>query len=370
MGKSVFLTYIFWAVGGWFGLHHFYLGRDSQAFIWWTLVGGYGGVGLFVDFFRIPRYVEEASFSEGYIAKFLEYIKEKPKPPFSLYRFIGQVAFGNLLSWVTFAAIPEQLIMGISLWWFVVLVPLGSALGVYIVGNVGREEGSIRNALLASYFTLPFYTMENPKYYWSSVLAALAFRTQVKWRRTPPKKKGLCKRVLVLSACGCLYLSLWTSFLYFNMVITNEHGETIHLRDAISNLLKSPMFMELRQSLYNLWQFYRLHGFPTLYNEFMKKLDPFGESNALITLDLPKGASQEQITKRWRDLSRQWHPDKFRDPEEKAVAQEKFMEIKDAFDKLSVIHAKRKEQRSKSEDIYEPLYPDNRQSKSKSRDDL
>jgi len=109
-----------------------------------------------------------------------------------------------------------------------------------------------------------------------------------------------------------------------------------------------------------------------MWNEIVTKLDPFGERNALTTLGLPKGATQEQITKKWRDLSRQWHPDKFREPEEKALAQEKFMEIKDAYDKLSVIHAKRKEQRSKFEDVYEPMYPDDRQSKSKSksRDDL
>jgi DnaJ family protein C protein 22 len=55
MGKSIILTYIFWAFGGWFGLHHFYLGRDKQAFVWWSLVAGYGGLGWVVDLFRIPR---------------------------------------------------------------------------------------------------------------------------------------------------------------------------------------------------------------------------------------------------------------------------------------------------------------------------
>ena len=27
---SVILTYVLWLVGGWLGLHHFYLGRDKQ----------------------------------------------------------------------------------------------------------------------------------------------------------------------------------------------------------------------------------------------------------------------------------------------------------------------------------------------------
>jgi DnaJ family protein C protein 22 len=76
-----------------------------------------------------------------------------------------------------------------------------------------------------------------------------------------------------------------------------------------------------------------------------------GERNALRALDLPKGASQEQITQKWRQLSRQWHPDKFRDPEEKIAAQAKFMAIKEAYDKLSVIHSKRKKQNSRSRTV-------------------
>ena len=27
---SVIITYVLWLVGGWLGLHHFYLGRDKQ----------------------------------------------------------------------------------------------------------------------------------------------------------------------------------------------------------------------------------------------------------------------------------------------------------------------------------------------------
>ena len=59
--KSLFVTYILWFFGGIFGLHHFYLGRDIQAFIWWCTFGGYLGVGWLRDLFAIPRYVAEAN---------------------------------------------------------------------------------------------------------------------------------------------------------------------------------------------------------------------------------------------------------------------------------------------------------------------
>jgi hypothetical protein len=105
--------------------------------------------------------VEEANFDDKYIEKFTEIIKKNPKvilgkefryfffhacrintktlfinlfsmqPPYSFYRIFGQVAFGNLLAWVTYAAIPvEEVIPGVSLWWLISLVPLGSAIGI------------------------------------------------------------------------------------------------------------------------------------------------------------------------------------------------------------------------------------------------
>ena len=50
-----------WLLGGWLGLHHFYLGRDKQALVWWCLPGGYFGLGWFRDLWRIPEYVREAN---------------------------------------------------------------------------------------------------------------------------------------------------------------------------------------------------------------------------------------------------------------------------------------------------------------------
>ncbi|ODM98208.1 DnaJ subfamily C member 22 [Orchesella cincta] len=347
MGKSLVIAYILWAIGGWLGLHHFYLGRDRQAFVWWTLVGGYGGVGLIVDFFRLSRYVEYANYSPKYQDAIRQKMKDSLKPNFSFYRFAGQIVFGNLLSWVVYRAIPEEDVLGVNLWWLIVLVPLGSAIGVHVIGNIGSQEGSILPSLLAAYIALPFYTMPNPKYNWSTWLAALAFRFSVRWRKGKPQKRHFCKRIATMSACGVLYLSLWTSYMYYNLRITNEHGESIHFRDSVANLVNSPMFRELRDSLRHLWKYYKVHGWQTLWNEIITQLDPMGERNALTTLELGYGATQEEITQKWRKLSKTWHPDKYRDPDEKEEAQKKFMEIQDAYDRISTLHSRRKKMNSK-----------------------
>jgi hypothetical protein len=53
------------------------------------------------------------------------------------------------------------------------------------------------------------------------------------------------------------------------MVITNEHGETIKFRDSVSNLLKSPMFQELRESLRTLWHYSKIHGWGAVWSEVL-----------------------------------------------------------------------------------------------------
>lgn len=76
--KSITTTYVLWLFGGFFGLHHFYLGRDSQAFLWWASLGGYFGFGWLRDLFVIPRYVAEANQDPKYFEQLIQKIKSHP----------------------------------------------------------------------------------------------------------------------------------------------------------------------------------------------------------------------------------------------------------------------------------------------------
>lgn len=68
--KSLFITYFLWLVGGIFGVHHFYLGRDIQGFLWWCTLGGYFGFGWLRDIFHIRNYVADANKDREYLDKF------------------------------------------------------------------------------------------------------------------------------------------------------------------------------------------------------------------------------------------------------------------------------------------------------------
>lgn len=58
-------------------------------------------------------------------------------------------------------------------------------------------------------------------------------------------------------------------------------------------------------------------------------------------LGLDSNATQTQITAQWRKLSKEWHPDRYMDPEKKLMAQEKFMEFNNAYETLSKIKSRR-----------------------------
>ena len=55
-------------------------------------------------------------------------------------------------------------------------------------------------------------------------------------------------------------------------------------------------------------------------------------------------------------MSRKWHPDKYKDEEDKHQAQEKFIEIQKACDILNKIRQRRTEKSMKSEKAKEETY--------------
>ena len=82
------------------------------------------------------------------------------------------------------------------------------------------------------------------------------------------------------------------------------------------------------------------NGFWSTWSQLVESLDPFGEKNALKVMGLSKGATQEEIRSKYRELTKTYHPDKVQGTqEEKEVAHEKFVQIQQAYEKLS--HLKR-----------------------------
>lgn len=132
------------------------------------------------------------------------------------------------------------------------------------MGNIGREKGKPWLTIAASYCSYLTRWSFPDENVWLTVMvfcAALTFDTFSKeWRRTPRKKKSLVRRVSVLLVCAMLYVALWSSYFYFNGKITDANGDEIPVHEALHHFFTSPWWTDLKQSLYDTYQYAQHHG--------------------------------------------------------------------------------------------------------------
>ena len=94
---NIVVAYMCWLLGGPWGLHHFYLGRDRQALVWFMSFGGLC-LGWLRDIWRLPEYVYESNQDTRYLNEFRSRRHHRPKPAFSVVRFAGQFLIGKHLN--------------------------------------------------------------------------------------------------------------------------------------------------------------------------------------------------------------------------------------------------------------------------------
>jgi DnaJ family protein C protein 22 len=349
--KSIVWAYVCWLFGGIFGLHLFYLERDAHAFLTWSTLGGYG-LGWLADITKIPRYVKDCNDDPKFLEELGERMRRNKKPPFSTSRFISAVMVGYLWGQLVIMAIPEEEVGGFNWKIFHWAIPFAVALGVWVVGNIGRERGTPWLTIAVSYLsymTRWYFPDENVWLTATVFCAELVFDTfSKKWRRTPRKRKSFMRRFSTLVFCAVLYAALWSSYFYFNGKITDSNGDEIPVHEALHHFFTSPWWTDLKQSLYDTYQYAQHHGWYEIWRQIIELSDPQGEQNAYKVLGVGPSSSQSEITSKWRALSREWHPDKVKDPEQRKAAQDKFMEIQQAYEILSNIKSKRKRKNKKS----------------------
>lgn len=350
--KSLLVTYLLWLLGGWFGLHHFYLRRDGHAFTTWMTFGLYFGIGWMRELWRIPEYVRDANEDPEYMMQLGRDMRKQSQPPVSWARSCGSIIVADILGYLVIGAIPNDLVPEYPHKAILValIAPAACAVGVHLIGNIGRHKGGIKYPLLAAYATAPAYVFlgVNSVFY-SSLAANWAFGYyERRWRKQYDRRKPVWKRLLVLTLCGLLYASLWTSWFYFNCKIEKEGDEDIRCREAAKNFLNSPFWKDFAVVMNDLYVYVTHHGLSGVWQELIASLDPHGEENALKILMLNKSATQEEITNQYRKMIRVWHPDRHKDPGQREVASEKFMGIQQAYETLSMIKSRRMQQSSKS----------------------
>ncbi|XP_065364560.1 dnaJ homolog subfamily C member 22 [Calliphora vicina] len=352
--KSLVTAYILWLFGGIFGLHHIYLHRDRHAFIWWCTLGGYFGVGWVFEIFNIPSYVRDANEDPKFIEEFVKKLQHYRKPPYSGKRFMGEVMIGYLFGQLYQMAIPETIFMGIDFGFLHWLIPVFVALGVWTVGNIGREKGVLWHCLLAAFASYPvryFIYDETYTLLITALASALIFdHFSKEWLRTPPKRRGKLERTLKFTGALCIYFSFWGCFLYFNGTISDEDGNEVPVHEAFQNFLASAWWTDIAQALQDTYNYAQHHGWYETWKEIFESMDVDGERNSYKVLGVSATASQSEITSAYRRLSKEYHPDKVKDETQKAAANQRFIEIQQAYSVLSKIKSSRRRKNTKSID--------------------
>ncbi|GAB5372120.1 hypothetical protein AAMO2058_001638200 [Amorphochlora amoebiformis] len=332
---SVSVAYLLWLIGGYLGLHHLYLGRPNHALLWLISGGGFG-IGLIRDFFTMHDYTNNANIPFEPPADPLD------KPRGSWSKFIGAYIFAGYLRALCASAVPEELEMGEG--FMVIPHAIGVALGVYLVGNNGKEGGPFLPTMLASLLCefLRTFLLEE----WGALLTLVPIYTFARYRvwvpfgLTPQTEKRRCWTSLFKHFLkGSFFLVLVLSFIYHNATITievNGHDETRKVKDQIIHIWRSPAVQEFFTVMGQVWVHVQHHGFQSFWDELVKNMDLDGEEHAYKVLGLEKGATDREIKRKYRSLARKYHPDKCFEPECEGI----FREIQEAYENLKNVRSR------------------------------
>lgn len=91
--------------------------------------GGYFGVGVFHDLFKMPEYVRDANEDPKFVEAFKANVRKHQRPPFTTNKFIGQIMISYLWCQVFMMAIPQDEFHGMNFGFLHWLTPFVAALG-------------------------------------------------------------------------------------------------------------------------------------------------------------------------------------------------------------------------------------------------
>ena len=343
MAKSLFVAFFLWGTLGLFGAHHFYLRRDRHGLIHLVTLGGFV-LGWFYDAFRMRHYVKWANFDGDFKEKYVEKMKSQNRPSRSLLENVAGTVLAHSLWTLVRSAIPTGYVPDyLNQYMMPLLMTLVLAYAVYFLGNIGESEGSYWSALKGALVSLLYYLyIPDATSIWCLMASEHTFGKKKKFRLKPEDRGSRLRRLASNAAFLGIISLLLLSYFYFNCTTKADEGEPeVRCIDSVRNFFSSSGWKNLSDTMVMLYNYVRYHGFGSLWKEIYKAFDTTGEENAAVLLGVSKTATEVEIKAVYKKLARQYHPDKVKDPEERLVAEQKFMEIAAAYELLSTTKMKR-----------------------------
>lgn len=372
MAKYRLVAYFLHLTLGLFGVHHFYLGRDHQGILWVTSFGGLFGLGWIRDLWRIPWYVKEYNEDPEFLFKMTSGLRQRKRPSIwaNIHRVVAQVGFGWFYRGLIIYALPEEYAANPYVMFLV--APLGTAFGTYMISNVSTIKTHWKYPLIGAYlgelaFGYHHFLLEVP-HPSLAVSISMVFSTFAwQYDRQPrglnvvhgERARGrhcrgrwccrrlCCKRMAVWTIIILIFGALIFSFFYFNATITTSNGETVKVREAMNNFFKTPHWKQFKKSFWSnlqeIWEEYQRNGLAGAKERLMVLADFQGERRSRYVLQVGLNATMDELKEHYHALVKEWHPDRHRGAgaQEKMEAQEKFIEIQEAYEILKKLYKHR-----------------------------
>mmetsp|Transcript_4764 Transcript_4764/g.10837 ORF Transcript_4764/g.10837 Transcript_4764/m.10837 type:complete len:375 (-) Transcript_4764:733-1857(-) len=257
---NLLTAYILWCLGGVFGLHHAYLNRPYQGLGWYATAGLFGW-GLLRDLYRMPYYVSLARSSDDRNSDVAAKVRaatvqaRNGVPRVSLVRIMLMGLFGTYFGWVAscLVALPQAEEEGGArlLWWtdndavYGLLRALGTAAGVWLVGNMGEEtimtrggidiSSSAEFARLAVCCLASFAILDRPVlggiYY---AVSRRRYRLSMMCPTTSPVTRRLGRHLL---SCAVFTALLAVATYNHGSIVVND--QKVYFHDALRNAVNS-----------------------------------------------------------------------------------------------------------------------------------
>jgi DnaJ family protein C protein 22 len=321
MAKTLLKAYTCWLLGGILGLHHIYLNRPKQAFIWFTTLGGFL-VGFLRDLYRMPAYVREANLDAKYLESITREQDQLMIPIFKTSRFVGSICVGAAFDYVAKYAITKldapdadnsysNLLHCLS--------PFLVATFVYLVNTERPTRCSFKWPLIGSYLAYAFDTYRVYFFSFSSPIAAsLLLNWNIEWDKDCYKNKqtktSSTRKALkvVYFTSGALFVVLLFSLFLVNNVSYELDGKRVTLRDSFSDFFDSKEMKDMKEMFKMMWNFYQAHGFRKAMNHFVYGYDAEAIADAYKSIEMTEKSTQRDLDLKCKTLSRKWHPDKYK----------------------------------------------------------
>lgn len=278
MVKSIKRAYFCWLFGGLFGLHHFYLRRYKQGFIWSITFGGFL-IGWVRDVYRIPEYLKEVNEDPEYYEQLKKMQSQLKTPLFFSSRFFSSLIVSYSISYVLQRTLyndpkiefdPYLVAMNI-------FIPAFISILVYLICTEGPMVCSFKWPFFGSYVAFAVDYFRNSGNYLNSViLATLFLNWNLDWDTNyleNKKKKKLFKSLLLTSIGFSFMFCCYTLCVVNNMKI-EKNGRNITIRESFEDIWNGPEMKQIKETIKILYEFYKAHGLRNFINYVYYGYDP------------------------------------------------------------------------------------------------